>query len=219
MRRKLLAIGAVIVLHVCVFTIVNAVNGVRPASDLVNLHTRLDDWVPYLGWTAAVYYASDLFIFGWGPFVLSRLDTSFGRAIRSYVGMILAAGIIQMLVPAEASWADPSIWFQQRAHGTVPPYACLPSMHVALAVLPACLAPFAFRNRLLVRASVAGAVLTAVSTITAKEHYVVDLVAGLVCGLMAYGYWRLGVTARAIDGAGSTGRLSGRRPREVADPC
>jgi membrane-associated phospholipid phosphatase len=70
------------------------------------------------------------------------------------------------------------------------PYACLPSMHVALSVLPVCILYSVLKSIWIRIFSTLLAVLITVSTLTLKEHYFLDALAGLLLALIFYGFWR-----------------------------
>ncbi len=191
-RAKLALMAATVVLHLTVYRLVNVWNARRPASDYLSAWTPVDDWIPYLPWTAVLYYLGDLFIILGGAAVVWRLERGFGRALMAYTGMILTGGVVQVLLPIPGPWpTDPSA-LQQFFHALpgVDPYAALPSMHVALATLPAAIAWTSIRS-VGVKAILLGtALVVSVSTLTTKEHYVLDAVTGCALGLAAWAYWR-----------------------------
>lgn len=195
---RLSTFAAVIVFHVSVYSAVNLTNSARDPAQLWNLHTPLDAWIPYLDWTAYIYYFGDLYMGAWAAVVVVLLERGFGRAMVTYLGMIVVGGALQVLIPASAPLpADPH-WLQARVHEvSIAPYACLPSMHVALSVLPALLSLHVLRSRLARGAAIGAAVLITISTVTTKEHFVVDPVAGLALAGLAYAFWRRGRTRAA----------------------
>lgn len=194
---RLLAVVSIAVLHVSVYYLVLRINGGRPTTDLIDPAMALDRWIPYLGWTWVFYYLGDVYITGWGAYVFWRIPSDrVGRAAMAYAGMILIGGAVQLLVPVEAPWPDTFVAPQAWMHETLAlqPRACLPSMHVALTVLPAAIALTVLRSRRLQVGSTLVAGLITVSTITLKEHYVLDAVTGVLLGLAAFGWWRAGAT-------------------------
>ena len=68
------------------------------------------------------------------------------------------------------------------------PYACLPSMHVAYSVITGFMGAMIARSVGLRWFHILLAAGIAVSTLTLKEHYVADAVAGILLGL-AGGFW------------------------------
>ncbi len=186
-------LGAIVVLHLTVYRLVNVWNMRRPATDYLSAWTPLDDWIPYLPWTAVLYYLGDLFIILGGGAIVWRLERGFGRALVAYAGMILTGGIVQVLLPIPGPWpADPSA-LQRFFHALpgVDPYAALPSMHVALATLPAAIAWTSLRSAGVKALLIGTALIVSLSTLTTKEHYVLDAVTGCALGLAAWAYWRM----------------------------
>lgn len=179
-------------LHLAVYFAVNELNAGRPASEFWSARTPVDRWIPYVGWTSIVYYLGDLYIVGWGAFVVWRLrGRDFLAGLGAFAAIILAGASIQALFPVEAPFPRELSPVQAFIHGrlSVRPFATFPSMHVALATLPAALAP-AVASRRAARWSAAAAVAIAVSTVTAKEHFVLDAVAGAALGLGGFALWR-----------------------------
>jgi membrane-associated phospholipid phosphatase len=105
--------------------------------------------------------------------------------------MIFTAGLIQLLVPAEsplpANMNGVQLWFHRYLFDDL--YVCFPSMHVALTVFVACIGATYFR-RVGPRAVLCLVVtLIFLSTITLKEHYVVDSVAGALFALIFFMFY------------------------------
>ena len=72
------------------------------------------------------------------------------------------------------------------------PYACLPSMHVAYSAITGFMGALVVRSKGLrwFHILLAGAI--AVSTLTLKEHYVADAVAGIALGVGGGLWWMKG---------------------------
>jgi len=194
-RSRLTAIAAVVLLHAGCYYVVNLINSWRALSTFVDLEIALDRWIPFLEWTWTIYYLGDLYIVFWGAFVVWRMPGHwFRRAILTYAGMIVVGAAIQLALPASAPWPATLNDAQRWVHDLIAmrPYACLPSMHVALAVLPAALGVTVLDQRWLKILSVGLAVLITLSTVTLKEHFVLDAAAGVLLALAAYLYWRVG---------------------------
>jgi PAP2 superfamily len=191
-------VAGVVVLHFGVYRLVNQVNAGRPTSAFLDLSTRVDGWLPYLGWTWVVYYAALPYVLGFGSLAVLRLPPRLAvRAAGTYVVMMLAGGALQLLFPARSPWPAEAWPVQRFFHESVSydPFVCLPSMHVALVTLTACLASAArptTRTRIAHGAMVA---LVSLSTLTLKEHYVWDVVAGGLLATAAFVLWRRGVDA------------------------
>jgi len=192
--RRLPALAAVVALHIALYYLVNFVNSGRPAGSLLDFEMPIDGWIPFIPSSAIVYYLGDAYILLWGSFVLSRLPSaSFRRAIKAYAGMIVAGAAIQLALPARAPWpAEPAV-MQGWVHDAIAlqQYACLPSMHVALSVLPAALSLSVLERPSARWASVVAAALITISTLTLKEHFFLDSATGVLLGLSAYAGWRV----------------------------
>lgn len=196
--------AAVIAFHVSIYIAVNLANTVRDPRHFQDLHTRFDAWIPYLDWSAYIYYFGDLYMGAWAAIVAVLLPYGFGRAMRAYLGMVVVGGAVQLLIPASAPLPAQPHWLQAHAHElSIAAYACLPSMHVALSALPAALSLRVLGSRVARGLSVGAAGLITVSTLTTKEHFFLDAVAGLALAAMAYAYWRIGV--RPGEGPASRG--------------
>ncbi len=190
---RVVVIASIVALHTTLYYAVNLVNSRRSPADLVDLTIPLDRLVPYLGWTWVVYYGGDLFITVGAAFVLWRLtDRQVLRAAEAYAGIIVIGAVIQLLVPSSAPWPGEMIEPQRWMHEAIGmrPHACLPSMHVALSVLPAGLALSTVRSAWGRACVIAAAALITGSTVTLKEHFVLDSLAGLALGIGGWAYWR-----------------------------
>jgi hypothetical protein len=190
--------AGIALLHVACYYVVNITNSHRPSTDLVDLTLAIDGWIPYVGWTWVIYYFGDIYIVFWAGAVFWQIPRArFGRAVYTYCGMILVGALVQLLVPATAPWPASPTAVQRWMHELISmrPHACLPSMHVALTVLPAGLAVSVLRSRSLRVLSVILAALITVSTLTLKEHYFLDAASGVALGVAAYAFWRAGTVS------------------------
>jgi len=194
---RLALISGNVFLHTACHDIVNAWNASRPVSSYYDLSTTLDAWIPYIPWTWTVYYFGDLYILLWGSYVVWKMPPrGFPRSVIVYSGMIIAGALIQLALPARSPWPLDATFVQQWFHRqiTYDPYVCLPSMHVALAVLPASMAFDVFSSRAVKITSAVLAALVSVSTVTLKEHYIVDVGAGVILALFFYALWKKGMS-------------------------
>lgn len=191
--------------HLACFLAVNEINARRPASHLVELRLPVDDAIPYLGWTWIVYYGGDVYFILLAVLVLGRLpEAHFRRAVRAYLLMIVGGAFLQLAIPAQNRWPEvlhpAHVWIRNGLN--LKPFACLPSMHVALAVLPTFLCFSLFRSRALKAALGLAALGVAASTVTLKQHVVLDAVTGIAWGLVAYLYWLRGTRREGPEGIG-----------------
>lgn len=191
---RLLLMTAVALLHsVCYYYLVKSINSQISPSAYWNFHTILDSWIPYLGWTWVFYYLGDIYILFFAVFIVVKLpEKKFYRAVKAYIGMIIMGALIQIALPAESPLPEKLTNVQQWFHDSLSLnlYACLPSMHVALTVLPACLSLSVLKSNWLRMISVLIAIFITISTVTLKEHYFLDSLAGVMFALLFYGLWR-----------------------------
>jgi len=190
--RRLAAIVGVVLLHLAAYLAVTRLNAGRPPSALWDPHLRLDDRIPYLPWTWIWYWSAYPYLTIVAALVLLRLPADgFGRAIRAYVWLTLLGAGIQLAIPVQAPWPAEPNPMQALMHDAAftRPFASLPSMHVTYSVFTACLGIAAARSRALKAGHVAIAALITVSTLTLKEHYVLDAATGGALGLGGMLWW------------------------------
>jgi membrane-associated phospholipid phosphatase len=197
---KVSLIAVVFLVHVTVWHFVNQYNALRPASELNNLSMPADDWIPYLGWTWPVYYFAHLFVTIGGGLIIWRLPArSFVRIIIITAVMISTAGIIQIIIPARSPLPGEMnrvhAWFHRYLLND--PYVCFPSLHVALSLLPACIGIKYFKRARVRWALCVTVALIFISTVTLKEHYLIDSIAG---GIFALAFFEVYAVLQRRDG-------------------
>lgn len=184
----------VIFFHIILYYFVNIINSKRPESDFFQYAINFDKSLPYLSWTWTIYYFGDIYIAIFAALVVWRMSAKrFKNAILVYSGMIFSGALIQVLLPAKAPWPDKIVSTHLFFHDIIQmkPFACFPSMHVALAILPACFLFSITKNKTIRILSTITAALISLSTITLKEHYIMDAVSGLVLAFIFYAIWIL----------------------------
>ena len=197
--RRGLAILGVIALHLAVYYTVTRINSNRPPEALNDPSIALDDRIPLLGWTWVFYWAAYPYLtLGAWLVVSSMREVDFKRAIKAFVVITLIGGAVQLLYPVAAPWTSEAHAMQTRMHDSAftRPYACLPSMHVAYSVITGFMGAMIARSFGLRWFHILLAAGVAVSTLTLKEHYVADAVAGIVLGLGGGLWWWRGALAR-----------------------
>ena len=191
-HRLSLIIG-VIVLHSVCYYLVNLLNSTRPEEAFYDFTIFVDDWIPYMSWTWVIYYFGDIYItLGAGIIVWHLPRKKFFRAVSVYSGMIVTGALIQLLLPAVAPWPDHLIPKHQFFHDLISmkPYANFPSMHVALALLPALMLFSVTEKRWIRILSTTAAVSISITTVTLKEHFVLDVFSGAALGFVSYLIWK-----------------------------
>ena len=190
--RFLLILG-VAVLHIFCWIMVNEINKRLPPSQLNNLSTIFDNWIPYLGWTFLFYYLGLFYISLWAFFIVWKLkEKKFLRVLYTYTAMILTGALLEIAVPAHSPYPAYMNSVQQFIHekSYSGPYACFPSMHVTLTVLPALILFSVIKSKWTRFLSTLMAVLIVASTLTLKEHFFIDTLAGVIFAFIFYGFWR-----------------------------
>jgi membrane-associated phospholipid phosphatase len=170
------------------------------------LHTRLDDAIPFLPWTAWCYlpFYAAIFVMAIGGF---RRRALFDRAARSVVILMLIGGAGHLLIRAEyprpllsPPYHDLSHAFLAAVQRIDPPGNVFPSLHVAHSSM---LALLLIRDRpLLGRVAAVMALFLALSTLTTKQHFVVDVLAGYLLAFMGRAVALHGGTPETTGAAG-----------------
>ena len=205
--RRFLAIAGVILLHLAVYYTVTRINSNRPPEALNDPSIGLDDRIPLLGWTWVFYWAAYPYLtLGAALVVAAMREADYKRAIKAFIVITFIGGAVQLLYPVAAPWTSEAHAMQTRMHESTftRPYACLPSMHVAYSVITGFMGAMIARSAGLRWFHILLAAGIAVSTLTLKEHYVADAVAGIALGLAGGLWWWRGAVARAaMDRAAS----------------
>jgi membrane-associated phospholipid phosphatase len=139
------------------------------------------------GWVF-VYWSQ--WVFSFLPvFVVRGLELR-RRTVLAYLTIVIVAYVGFLLYPtvgprpAQVVGEDFFAWSLRALYDFDPPYNCFPSLHVAYSFLAA-LTAYRVHRRLGIAALV-WAVLIAVSTLYTKQHYVVDVIAGMFIAYAAY---------------------------------
>lgn len=165
------------------------------AGEINTLRLSLDERIPFMPdfvWAYLLYYPVCFL-----PALLIGPIRAFRRVALAYafefmVGFLAFAIFpIHMIRPAFAV-VDPSTAVLRMIYNLDPGYNIFPSLHVANAFLVA-LIFFKLRNRREGATLTGVAVLIALSALAVKQHYVVDVAAGVVLAWVAY---RIAFSAR-----------------------
>jgi membrane-associated phospholipid phosphatase len=188
--------AAIVTLHIGCYWLVTRTTAARGPQVLVDTTTQLDRLVPHLPGTWPLYWIAYPFVLlGAGAALIRLSEVAFRRAALALAAMTVTGAVIQMILPAQAPWPEVPALMQERYHASalVLPYATLPSMHVAYCTFAAGLLTATVRSRLLLAASVVVVTLVAVSTLTLKEHVVLDAVTGLALAFATLAWWQRGM--------------------------
>ena len=136
------------------------------------------------------------------PVLVVRQHELFRRGLKAYLAVMLAAYVGFALYPTAAPRPDDvpgigfSAWALRLAYSIDPPYNCFPSLHVAYAFVSA-LTCYRVHRAVGIVAAV-WAALIGVSTVYTKQHYVVDVIAGVVSAYVAYLLFLRGYPREAV---------------------
>jgi membrane-associated phospholipid phosphatase len=149
----------------------------------------LDRLLPLVPTWALVYGALYAFLIVLPVFVIQQQEL-IRRTVWAYLTVWTVAYICFLLYPTVAPRPDTvtgrgfAVWGLRFLYEADPPYNCFPSLHVAHSFVSA-LASYRV-HRTLGFVAISCASLVAVSTLFTKQHYVVDLIVGILLALAAY---------------------------------
>lgn len=206
LSQRVVLTSAALALSALIYLLANRVS--LRAPSLLPL-TSLDMAVPFVPETVWVYVSHYLAIAG--AFLLSRTWPDARRFATAYLALGVGAALVHLCWPTTfprgrypLSGEGLTVATFRLLREVDLPTSCLPSMHVAGSVLAA-LSLWQSHRRLayvwLVWAAAIGA-----STLTAKQHYVIDIAAGAVsAGLAWFAFYRV-LARQSIKEAGDEHR-------------
>jgi membrane-associated phospholipid phosphatase len=149
----------------------------------------VDRWLPVLPAWAVVYGSAYLFLIVL-PVLVVRQRAHILRMYLAYLSVWIAAYVGFLLLPtvaprpAHVSGEGFAAWGLRFLYSADPPYNCFPSLHVAHSFVSA-LSCYRVHRRLGIGAGLCAA-LVGVSTVFAKQHYILDVAAGMLLASLAY---------------------------------
>lgn len=150
----------------------------------------LDRALPLIPSWALVYGALYLFLIVL-PIVVVRQDEHIRRTVHAYLMIWITAYVFFFVVyPTAAPRPERVIgegfgaWGLRALYSSDPPYNCFPSLHVAHSFVSA-LTSHRVHRGLGVLATICAA-LVALSTLFTKQHYILDVIAGVILAFAAY---------------------------------
>ena len=166
---------------------------VAPHSRL-DLAMPLDGKIPFVPQLALVYFSTYIFVIQ--PFILLSDARQFYGMLVSFGSITVLASLVHAIVPSKIErneilvTDDVSSKMIALFQKTCKPYGNFPSMHVALSV-PVVGANFMVAGPTAGSISLVWAILIALSTLYTKQHYILDVLAGLIGGVLVYSltYW------------------------------
>jgi len=153
-----------------------------PGRTLHQPELSLDRAIPLQPVWALVYGAVYLFVVLLPVFVV-RQEQQIRRMFAAYLALWCAAYAFFFLYPTRAPRPDVvaghgfAVWGLRFLYSADPPYNCFPSLHVAHSFASAFACSRVHRNVGIV--AFVAAALVAVSTLFTKQHYFLDVVAGI----------------------------------------
>ena len=157
------------------------------SKDFIKMNLDLDAKIPFIPQFAFVYFSTYIFIVQ--PFLILNKATQFYGMLVSFATISLVASIIHAAVPSKIDRIDignPS-HLSSKLLGlfqkTCRPFGNFPSMHVGLSI-PVVVMNYVAGGALLGGISLSWAVLIALSTLFTKQHYILDVLAGIFIGLI-----------------------------------
>jgi len=158
--------------------------------------TFVDNAVPFLDWTVWIYCSYFVFLFL--PFAVCRDDARAARVLYGLMANSVLAGVVFLVWPTTGVVQQPVmrgvsglLW---SALLTVDrPANYFPSLHVANVCV--CALALSREGNTWRRVAVVWTTLIVVSTLTTKQHFFIDLPAGLSLG--AFCFWLVGRGVRA----------------------
>lgn len=177
--QKLAIAAGAMALNALMYLVPNHVQLVEPRQ---LWWTPVDAWFPFLPGTVWIYVSDYLLVVS--AFLVSEGWEEVRRFVRAYFVLLAVGAVIHFawptVFPREAfpiPAGGPSASALATLRSVDAPTSCLPSMHVAGSYLAA----FSLwhRRRSLFAGYVLWATAVAASTLTTKQHYLVDVVTGL----------------------------------------
>jgi len=162
----------------------------------------LDRLLPLVPASALVYGALYAFLIAL-PVLVIQTRELVHRTVRAYLAVWIAAYICFLLYPTVAPRPEQltgggyATWGLRFLYGADPPYNCFPSLHVAHSFVSA-LASYRV-HRTLGFVAIASASLVGLSTLFTKQHYVADVIAGMLLAVVAYAIFLRGYSRASIS--------------------
>jgi membrane-associated phospholipid phosphatase len=166
------------------------VNRLEASHDLrLDFGTPLDRKIPFLPQFALVYFSTYLFVVL--PFIILTDARQFTWMLASFLIISVGSSLIHAVLPSKIERVEllntdsVSGWMLGLFQKTCKPYGNFPSMHVGLSV-PVVAANFMVGGPLIGSLTLIWGILIALSTLFTKQHYILDVLAGLVGGALVY---------------------------------
>ena len=150
-----------------------------------------DEIIPFLPSTVWIYFSSYFFVYA--VFFIGKKAELINAYVKAFCWMVFFCNCIYYLVPTyierheyplEDSLFFLTKWGFQTLRNIDPMYNCIPSTHVATSVLGALFFLHQSKKAFILFSFWASLII--LSTLTTKQHYVYDVVSGMVVGIIFY---------------------------------
>jgi membrane-associated phospholipid phosphatase len=160
----------------------------------LDLGTDWDRKTPYVPLFALVYFSTYIFVVQ--PFFVLSDARQFYLMLISFISISVISSLIHATVPSKIERVEQvtvggvSGWMLGLFQKTCKPYGNFPSMHVGLSV-PVVVANFMVGGPVIGSLTLIWAVLIALSTLFTKQHYILDVLSGVLGGsiIFALTFW------------------------------
>jgi len=155
----------------------------------IDLGSSLDRKIPFVPLFAPVYFSTYVFVLQ--PFILLSNARQFYWMLASFSAITVVSSLIHAILPSKIERVEQmkaggiTGWMLGLFQKTCKPYGNFPSMHVGLCV-PVIAANFMTGGVITGCLTIIWAVLIALSTLYTKQHYILDVLAGLTIGILIF---------------------------------
>lgn len=163
-------------------------------SNYLNLESWVDHAIPYISWSFVIYYFGFIYIALWGIAGIWNMSRRrLKLTIAGYATIITMGALIRLVFPSDAPWQFiPDLHQAQylfKNKFNIEPLGGFPSMHAAISTMTAFINFHTFQKYRYKYISILLALLVCCSIVTAKEHWAIDVPAGIVIGLTVGLIW------------------------------
>ena len=149
--------------------------------------SAMDRRIPFVGWTVWIYHTQLFFLLA--SVGIMRRAATITRALYAMAAASLISFAVFFVYPTTLPRAEPAAGaLTRRAFALLysldGPTNCLPSLHVALACIAAL--GVSAERQWARRVAWSWAALITISTLTTKQHYLVDVLAGLCVAVLCW---------------------------------
>ena len=155
----------------------------------IQMNIGLDEKIPFIPQFAIIYFSTYIFVVQ--PFLFLPNEQQFIRMLITFSGISILSSLLHAVVPSKierVNSIDPSNLSGRLLNlfqNTCQPYGNFPSMHVGLSV-PVVAINYLTGGLFVGSFTLIWAILIALSTLFTKQHYILDVVAGIIIGMVVF---------------------------------